>query len=484
MENKNQDIYHSKIYLFLNALTLLGYLILYPLITKFINPSTYGNYILLYAYVSILINFCNLGCSVGFRRNFFEISDDKNYSNNLLYSVQIFILIIFGLVLFFLISFESSILKLFSFPKELESLWILLVISLMLDSYSKYFFIYLENKKKSKIYFLIFFLKTYFYFIISILLVFFNKGILSLVYGLFYSNLFLLLISTFIQYSKGFKDYNLNFSYVKKILIISIPSTPRLLFGRINSDIDKILISFFINSESTGIYAIGQSIAYSIFQIISSLDKVFIPEMYKLMFAKKFKKIGTYLRPFLFFFTLITLVVISSTNLIVDTFLDIKYSEAKIVIIIFSIYYFTLFFSKVAGHQLVFLKKVWTNTFIFFINIFLNIILSIIFIYYLGFYGAAFATAISSIISLLISIKILQKWMIINYDLMAIKLSYFFLTIAVVAQLITLNFSWLQDSYILQFCLIIVLSLSFLIYGFTKKIISKKNIMSILYLHK
>ena len=101
MENKNQDIYHSKIYLFLNALTLLGYLILYPLITKFINPSTYGNYILLYAYVSILINFCNLGCSVGFRRNFFEISDDKNYSNNLLYSVQIFILIIFGLVLFF-----------------------------------------------------------------------------------------------------------------------------------------------------------------------------------------------------------------------------------------------------------------------------------------------------------------------------------------------------------------------------------------------
>ena len=74
--------------------------------------------------------------------------------------------------------------------------------------------------------------------------------------------------------------------------------------------------------------------------------------------------------------------------------------------------------------------------------------------------------------------------MIINYDLMAIKLSYFFLTIAVVAQLITLNFSWLQDSYILQFCLIIVLSLSFLIYGFTKKIISKKNIMSILYLHK
>ena len=45
MENKNQDIYHSKIYLFLNALTLLGYLILYPLITKFIKPNYYTPYV-------------------------------------------------------------------------------------------------------------------------------------------------------------------------------------------------------------------------------------------------------------------------------------------------------------------------------------------------------------------------------------------------------------------------------------------------------
>ena len=78
----------------------------------------------------------------------------------------------------------------------------------------------------------------------------------------------------------------------------------------------------FVNTESTGIYAIGQSIAYSIFQVMTSLDKVFVPEIYKMMFIKKYKEIGNYLSPFFFFLSLLTLGIISSANIIVDIFLE------------------------------------------------------------------------------------------------------------------------------------------------------------------
>ena len=70
---KSNDIYHSKIYLLSNFLTLLGYLVLYPIITKNIEPSVYGQYIVLHASVSLLVGFSNLGCKIGYKRNFLNL---------------------------------------------------------------------------------------------------------------------------------------------------------------------------------------------------------------------------------------------------------------------------------------------------------------------------------------------------------------------------------------------------------------------------
>ena len=480
---KNQDIHHSKIYLLSNVLTLLGYLILYPFVTKYISPSIYGDYILIYSYASIIIGIGNLGCRVGYRRNFFDFSDDRNYSKSLLFSVQIFILVIFVFIFSIFFFLEDYLLNFFSISEEVKSILFVILISLMLDSYCKYFLIYLENKKKSKKYFIIFSIKTYLYFAIVFFLIFIGEGITSMAYGLLLSNLFLLVVTTFIQFSKGFSGYNFNLNYLKEILVISIPSTPRIFFGRINSDIDKILISYFVNTESTGIYAIGQSIAYSIFQVMTSLDKVFVPEIYKMMFIKKYKEIGNYLSPFFFFLSLLTLGIISSANIIVDIFLDAKYAEAKIIIIIFSIYYLTLFFSKVTGHQLVFLKKVWVNTFAFFLNIFLNSILSVLLIYYFGFYGAAYATVISSLLGLFFSNILLKKWININYNYRLIISSYIFLTLAILVQ-IFVESSKLNSNYTFQFVLIILTGLAFIIYGSVEKIINKENLIDMLNINK
>ena len=79
---------------------------------------------------------------------------------------------------------------------------------------------------------------------------------------------------------------SLSIKYLKSILQISLPTTPKILFGQINTKIDKILISIFSSLSATGIYSIAQSLSSVIFQIMTSLDKVFITQTNKMLFKK------------------------------------------------------------------------------------------------------------------------------------------------------------------------------------------------------
>ena len=58
---KKNDIFHSKNYLILNFLILLGYILLYPIITSKIDPEKFGNYILAYTVATIIVAISKLG---------------------------------------------------------------------------------------------------------------------------------------------------------------------------------------------------------------------------------------------------------------------------------------------------------------------------------------------------------------------------------------------------------------------------------------
>ena len=94
--------------------------------------------------------------------------------------------------------------------------------------------------------------------------------------------------------------FSFNLKYLKSILSISLPTTPRILFGQINAKIDKIFISIFSVVANTGIYSIAQSLSYVVLQIMTSLDKVFITQTNKMLFKKENEKIGNYLTSYIY----------------------------------------------------------------------------------------------------------------------------------------------------------------------------------------
>ena len=96
-------------------------------------------------------------------------------------------------------------------------------------------------------------------------------------------------------------------------------------------------------SANTGIYAIAQSIAYFIFQLTTSLDKVFITELNKKLFSG-ITNIKNYLTPYLYISALSALFIILFNDIIYYFLIDERYYGAENIIILLSFYYFSLFF--------------------------------------------------------------------------------------------------------------------------------------------
>lgn len=473
---KKNDIFHSKNYLILNFLILLGYILLYPIITSKIDPEKFGNYILAYTVATIIVAISNLGIREAYKRNFFEFYKKKKETEILLFSVQIFILFISGIVLLLNFFLEEKIIFYFKELNYIENFWLILLFALMLESISRIYLVYLQNNRYSQKYFFITFLKNVIYFISVFYFLFNNYELASLIYGLLLSNLTLFLLVFYFQIENTYFEFNSKF--LKSILILSLPSTPKILFGQINAKIDKILISIFSSIANTGIYSIAQSLSSVIFQIMTSLDKVFITQTNKMLFNNENKKIGNYLTSYIYFCSLPAIGLILFNDIVLLILIDSRYHGSENVIIILSIYYFSLIFGKVSGAQLMYSKKVWLNTNFFILNVLLNFLLNIPLIYYYGIVGAAAATLIASSISLVLSLNYAKKFAPIYYNKKKILIIFIFLFISSIYSIL-INENILEINNFQNFLFSLIIIILFLAFGFLNKIYEIKDIKEI-----
>jgi len=200
---------------------------------------------------------------------------------------------------------------------------------------------------------------------------------------------------------------------LKAMLKISLPLTPRILFGFMSTKLDKILLGLIGSSASVGIYHMGQVFAATIFQFMTGLDRVFQPELYRKLFADKHTnnsyEINNYILPFFYISIFVALIVVLFSKEFVLQFLSVEYQKATPIISILSIYYASLFFGKVTGNQLIYAKKTYLTTLVTLLGIAINFGLNIPFIINWGIVGAAWATTISGIIMTIVSFYFAQK---------------------------------------------------------------------------
>ena len=107
-----------------------------------------------------------------------------------------------------------------------------------------------------------------------------------LIFFIFYFKIFKLKIPKFL------------FGSLKKMLIISLPLTPRFFFGVINTQFDRYMLGILGSVGGVGLFEIGQKIGNIIFSFITALQNYFSPKVYQMFFSKE-KKINSSIVPFL-----------------------------------------------------------------------------------------------------------------------------------------------------------------------------------------
>ncbi|VVM22129.1 hypothetical protein BSPWISOXPB_6727 [uncultured Gammaproteobacteria bacterium] len=269
---------------------------------------------------------------------------------------------------------------------------------------------------------------------------------------------------------------------LKGVLKISLPLTPRVFFGFMNTQLDKILLGLIGSSSLVGIYHMGQTFALTIFQFMTGLDRVFQPEIYRKLFSDghidNSYEINNYILPFFYISMFVALVVALFSREFVSLFFSNEYQGSIPIIIILSIYYGVLFFGKVTGLQLIYAKKTNITTLLMFLGIMINVGLSIPFIINWGIIGAAWATTISGIFMAIISYFVAQKYVKIAWQWKIVLLIYAILLIAVMFSIIDYHFSLsLYTSLLLKSLLVF----SYIVVGYITNLMSIKKIKELIF---
>ncbi len=408
-------------------------------VTYQLTPGELGQFVLTQVYASIAVGAVNFGLLVGYERNFFIYEKSTRKSAQLISSALFFVLTNLLILLFIVHLYQIEISKLLLSNDAPINLLFIVLIATSISSLSQYYLTFFKNSGLAKRYVQFMIFQTGCYFTVAILLLFLsNLKVLSLAYAMLISNA-LTFIFLIMALSKRLPPI-FNKEMLKDMLKISLPLTPRVFFGLLSTQFDKIMLGFIGSTELVGIYSVGQKFSSTIYQFMNGLGRVFQPELYRKLFANKHQaktdEINNFIMPYFYLSIFIALLVAIFAKEFMSILLANEYYQASIITSILSIYYASFFFGKIVGNQLIYAKKTFIISFLTLGGIFLNVVLNIPFIIKWGVYGAAWATTIASILTTYITYIVAQRYVKIIWQWRPIWLIYIVFIFGVVFTLI------------------------------------------------
>ena len=428
-------------FVFKNLLPLL----ILPLLTRYLTVEDFGLYALSLFYGIFGAGIINLGLLGIFERNFFELNplDRKN----VLFTILIFVIINMFILLLITYSFSGKISNHIFQESQINDLLIWALLFQSFKSLNQYFLTYFKNYENAKAF-------TYLSIFESIISL--STGILFVVYldnsafgfilgqALGVTTVFL---TSFVYLFYPFKCIFV-IPLLKDQLKVSLPLTPRIFFGLINSQFDRYMLGLLGSVAGVGLYDIGQKIANTSFTFMTTIQNVFAPQVYKRFFSEDIKitkSIGAYLNIFLYICIFVCMLVGIFSYEFLYLFIPEEFHGAAPIISVLSLLYGFYFFGK--QPQLIYAKKTVLISIISIATIALNIGFNIPMIHFFGVMGAAWATAIAGILSTAIIFFYGQKYAPIFYE----KKVFNVLGVFVLSIFGTLYIDFIKADYIISF---------------------------------
>ena len=414
MDNTKQQLNAFLLYLLPFLMRSVLPIITLPIFTRFLSPNDYGVLALVVIYVTLVVGLSNLGMITIFERNYFE---EKTHLERTRLMWSLIFLVTLLLMVFTVLSvhFESAITTYFFGIKLPSKLLLYSFLHMGVKSLLQYFYMFYRNSETPKKFTRLAIIESILSTMIAlVLVVFYEQGIVGFIKG---QSIGVSLVFGFLFIRALFKrQFSINFIKMKSVLQLSVPLTPRIFFGVINSQFDRYMIGSLNSINGVGVYDIGQKIANLGFVFMTTLQQVFAPKLYTIYFENKenFKiESGKLLAPFYFVSTLFCFLLGIFSEELIYFLTTPEFHDSIPIVLILTMLYASYFFGK--QPQLLLVKKTALISYLSIFTVGLNVLLNIPLIYLYGIYGAAWGTLVSGVISAGIAFFFAQKHLPIQY---------------------------------------------------------------------
>lgn len=286
-----------------------------------------------------------------------------------------------------------------------------------------------------------------------IFLILLDLGIIGFFYSLLLANAVTILATYVIGGIYKLRIRKIHLSYLKEMLIYSVPLIPNALMWWVMAFSDRFIIAYFLGVGANGLYAVANKIP-SLINIINSIffqawQISAIEEVDSKDKAQFFSQIFNYLSIILLLacsFLVINIELIMSI-LVEESFYESwKYIPFLLLGVVFSC------FSGFLGTNYIAAKKTYGIFMTSLVGALINFALTLILIPILGLNGAAFATFLSFLIIFLIRVRDTKRFVSIEF-----KVKKLILMVATIILQIIVVLSDIKLSYLIGILLFFVL---------------------------
>jgi O-antigen/teichoic acid export membrane protein len=207
---------------------------------------------------------------------------------------------------------------------------------------------------------------------------------------------------------------------VREMLEIGVPLLPRTCLGVADNGLDRLLVNWLSSLGQVGLFGMANRVGYSVFSLMTSLEQVYLPPVYRSMFsggADVAARLGAYLSPYF----VVSVAVPALAALFVEELLWILvtppfYAVGPIAAILAG-YYGQMFFGKIVGAQLVYAKKTWYSGPLAAIRLGVHLGAALLLIEPFGALGAALALLVTGLVADALGVVAGQRAFRIAYEL-------------------------------------------------------------------
>lgn len=266
------------IYGFASVIGKVAAVFLMPIYTSVLTQEEYGAMALITSVKGIIDLFSNLNIHSGVARDYKEEGIDRTrLVSTGLYSILGLSISVFAILVSTQSFWQETV---FELDSRFSVAFFIMLLSIPTGSTLSYFAILTRFKRKPILYSIGTLVQLLIQIIVSVIgVVYLRYGIASIFAGILCGEMFGILYFTYINRSNI--GFTFEKSYLKRVLLFSIPTLPAILAGWIDSSIGQIIIGKYISKADLGVYSVALQLA-SVFSFISiALQNVWGPYLYE-----------------------------------------------------------------------------------------------------------------------------------------------------------------------------------------------------------